>query len=85
MLLLLLWSPGHGAAPISIPRAILDSLPLGAQEHMWISHDTTQRLTAQWRRLSSDVMLLSSPGESRQHGRREKLESYVTLLSLDSL
>lgn len=85
MLLLPLRSPGHGGAPISIPRAILDSLPLGAEEHMWIRHDTTQRLTAQRRQLSSDVMLLSSPGESRQHGRREKMESYVTLLLPDSL
>lgn len=86
VLLLPLRTPGHGGAWISIPRVILDSLPLGAEEHMWISHDRTQRLTAQRRRrLSSDVMHLSSPGESQQHGWREKMKSYVTLLSPDSL
>lgn len=73
MLLLPLRRPGHAGAPIGAPRAILDSLPLGAEQHMWIRHDTTQRLTAQRRRrLSGDVMLLSSPGResvARTEGR----------------
>lgn len=72
-MLLPLRTPGHGGARISIPRVILDSLPLGAEEHMWISDDRTQRLTAQRRRrLSSDVMHLSSPGESaaRMEGKK---------------
>lgn len=42
---------------------------------MWISDDRAQRLTAQRRRRRrSDVMHLSSPGESQQHGWRGKNE-----------
>lgn len=50
---------------ISIPIAILDSLPLGGEEHMWINDDTTQNLTAQRHKISGDVMQLSSLGESQ--------------------
>lgn len=35
---------------------------------MWISDDTTWNLTAQRRKLSSDVMPLSSPGKSQRYG-----------------
>lgn len=55
---------GARRACISIPIVILDTLPLGEQEHMWINDDTTWTLTAQRHRLSSDVMQLSSLGES---------------------
>lgn len=40
----------------SIPTAVLDCLPLGQEEHMWINDDTTRDLTAQRHELSGDVM-----------------------------
>lgn len=41
--------PPAWGAHISNPTAILDSLPLGEEEHMWIHDDTTRALTAQRR------------------------------------
>lgn len=63
--------PAWGAH-ISIPRAISDSLPLGEEDHMWIDDDTTWNRTAQRHKLSSDVMHLSSLGESH-HGEKKKM------------
>lgn len=57
--------PPAWRAYISIPTAVLDSLPLGEEEHMWINDDTTWNLTAQRHKLSSDVMHLSSLGENQ--------------------
>lgn len=56
--------PPAWRAYISTPIAISDSVPLGEEEHMWINDDTTWILTAQRHKLSSDVMHLSSLGES---------------------
>lgn len=44
---------------------------------MWINDDTTWNLTAQRRRLSSDVMQLSSLGES-QCGEKKGCEEIIT-------
>lgn len=49
---------------------------------MWISDDTTQSLTAQWHKLSNDVMQLSSLGESQPY-RGEENEIILTLLFQD--
>lgn len=64
-------------AYISIPIGILDSLPLGEEEHMWINDDTTWNLTAQRHKLSSDVMQLSSLGES-QYREKKRCEEIIT-------
>ena len=60
---------------ISIPIAILDSLPLGEEEHMWINDDTTWDRTAQRHKLSSDVMHLSSLAESQFGGGKDVRKS----------
>lgn len=70
-------------AYISIPIAILDSLPLVEEEHMWINDDTTWNLTAQQHKLSSDVMQLSSLGES-QYGEKKRCEEIITGLIITS-
>lgn len=64
--------PPAWRAYISIPIVILDSLPLGGEEHMWINDDTTWNLTAQRHKLSSDVMRLSSLGESQNAVKKKK-------------
>jgi len=69
---------------MSIPTAILDGLPLGEEENMWINDDTTWNLTAQQHKLSGDVMHPSSLGEEKKKDVK-KSQQGLLLLDLTSM